>query len=216
MERIGILGGTFDPIHLGHLIPAQYAFSFLDLDCLLLIPSALPVHRPGHIPASRKHRVAMCRLAAASLPRFEVSEIETDRVEPSYTALTLRVLRDTLGPQTELVLLVGEDNFPLLHTWWHAKEILALATVAVFPRPAASAADLAPLRAKLGRSAVDSILARPIPGPLVPISATDVRNRLRAGLSITGLVPRSVAEYIAANRLYAPSGLAPTTAPPES
>jgi nicotinate-nucleotide adenylyltransferase len=214
MKRIGILGGTFDPIHLGHLVPAQYAFGFLDLDSLLLIPSALPVHRPGHIPASPKHRVAMCRLAAASLPGFEVSEIETGRVEPSYTALTLRALRDTLGPETELVLLVGEDNLPLLHTWWHAKEILALATVAVFPRPLAGAADLAPLRAKLGSSAVDSILARPIPGPLVPISATDVRNRLRAGLSITGLVPKSVADYIAANRLYAPSGLAPTTDPP--
>jgi nicotinate-nucleotide adenylyltransferase len=215
MKRIGILGGTFDPIHLGHLVPAQYAFGFLDLDSLLLIPSALPVHRPGHIPASPKHRVAMCRLAAASLPGFEVSEIETGRVEPSYTALTLRALRGALGPQTELVLLVGEDNFPLLHTWWHAKEILALATVAVFPRPVAGAADLAPLRAKLGRSAVDSILARPILGPLVPISATDVRNRLRAGLSITGLVPKSVADYIAANRLYAPSGLAPTTDPPQ-
>jgi nicotinate-nucleotide adenylyltransferase len=211
MKRTGILGGTFDPIHLGHLIPAQYAFTFLQLDSLLLVPSALPVHRPGHIPAPPKHRVAMCRLAAASVPGFEVSEIETTRVAPSYTALTLRALRDTLGPETELVLLVGEDNFPLLHTWWHAKEILTLATVAVFPRPVVGQTDLAPLRAKLGSSAIEAILARRIPGPLVPISATDVRNRLRAGLSITGLVPKSVADYIAANRLYAPSGLAPTT-----
>lgn len=155
----------------------------------------------------------MCRLAAASLPGFAVSEIETGRAEPSYTALTLRSLRDSLGPETELVLLVGEDNFPLLHSWWRAKEILALAMVAVFPRPVVGEVNLAPLRAKLGSSAVESILARRIPAPPVPISATDVRDRLRAGLSIAGLVPGSVADYIAANQLYAPPGRAPNTDP---
>ncbi|MCX5673160.1 MAG: nicotinate (nicotinamide) nucleotide adenylyltransferase [Planctomycetota bacterium] len=211
MKRIGILGGTFDPIHLGHLVPAQYACDFLRLDSLLLVPSASPVHRPQHHPASAEHRVNMCGLAATALPRFEVSEIETARPEPSYTALTLRSLRDALDPRVELVLLVGEDNLPLLHTWWHVKDILSLATIAVLPRPTPCPPDLGPLRAMLGGSAVDAIIARRVPGPLVPISATHVRSRLLAGLSIAGLVPRSVADYIAAHRLYAPCSPDSTT-----
>lgn len=203
MKRIGILGGTFDPVHLGHLVPAQYASNFLGLDSLLLVPSASPVHRPRHVPASAQDRVAMCRLATASLPGFDVSEIETARHDPSYTVLTLRSLRATLGPAADLVLLVGDDNLPLLHTWWHAREVIDLATIAVLPRPVAAAPDLAALREAFGHPAVDAILARRVPAPLVAISGTDIRNRVRSGLPITGLVPKPVAAYIAANMLYA-------------
>ena len=206
MKRIGILGGTFDPIHLGHLIPAAYACNHLSLDRLLLVPSASPVHRPLHLAAGAGHRLAMCRLAAAALPPFEVSDAEVARAEPSYTVVTLRHLAEAFGPGAALVLLVGEDNVHLLHTWRRLDEILELATVAVLPRPLAEPPDLGPLTAAIGQEGVAEILRRRVPGPLVPISATQIRRRVRAGLPIAGLVPASVAAYIAANGLYAGTG----------
>ncbi len=208
MERIGILGGTFDPIHVGHLIAAAYACNHLSLDRVLLVPSSLPVHRPLHSPATMEHRVAMCRLAAAALPPFEVSEVEVARAEPSYTVLTLRYLAEAFGEEAELVLLLGEDNLHLLHTWRRLDQILDLATVAVLPRPVAEPPDLAALEASIGQEAVAEMLRHRVPGPLVAISATEIRRRVRAGISITGLVPASVGAYIAANGMYAETGRA--------
>ena len=148
------------------------------------------------------HRVRMCELAAAALPGFSVSDMETRRTEPSYTILTLRALKETLARQAELVLLVGEDNLPTLHSWRNVDEILNLATVAILPRPAAAPYDLLPLRAALGDSTVDAIIARRVPSPLVPISSTEIRARIRDGRPITSLVPAMVADYIAATSLY--------------
>ncbi len=205
MERIGLLGGTFDPIHLGHLIPAFYAFNHLCLDRLLLIPSAEPVHRPGHAPASAADRLHMCRLAAAAAPGLEASAVEVERASPSYTVLTLRQLRSALGRGADLVLLVGEDNLPLLHEWREVAAIFRLATVAVMPRPGCEPVDLGRLRAAVGREAVRRMLARRVPAPAIPISATAVRSRVAAGESVRGLVPASVAAYIAEAGLYRPA-----------
>jgi nicotinate-nucleotide adenylyltransferase len=202
MEKIGILGGTFDPIHLGHLIPAEYACNYLGLDRLILIPSATPVHRPQHRPVAGHHRVRMCDLAAASLPAFSVSDMEIRRTEPSYTILTVRTLKETLGKNAELVLLVGEDNLPTLHSWRSVDQILELATVAILPRPSAAAYDLKPLRAALGDRMVDGIISQRIPAPLVPISSTEIRTRVCSGQPITGLVPGTVADYIISAGLY--------------
>lgn len=202
MERIGILGGTFDPIHLGHIIPAQYVFNHLHLDLLLLVPTAAPVHRPMHIPAAPEHRLRMCRLAAASLPNFSVSGIETDRADPSYTVLTLRHFADTLPTGTRFFLIVGEDNLPTLHTWRNIDEILRLATIAVIPRLTSVAMDPLHLTEAIGRAAVDNILQNRVPSPLVNISSTEIRRLVLEGKSIEGLVPGSVAQYIAAFGLY--------------
>jgi len=201
-QRVAILGGTFDPIHLGHLVAAQYAFHHLGVDRLVLIPSAAPVHRPRHQPASGKHRLRMCRLAVQPLPPFDVSDVEVARREPSYTVITLRRLSELFGPETVLYLLLGEDNLPLLHTWRDYREVLRLSRIVPMPRPLGPPADLGPLRATLGSTEVDAILARRVPAPLVPLSSTDLRDRLRSGRSIEGLVPASVAAYIAENRLY--------------
>jgi nicotinate-nucleotide adenylyltransferase len=154
MQRIGILGGTFDPVHLGHLIPAQYALEHLGLDRLLLVPSAAPVHRPRHVPASPEHRLRMCELAAADIPRFEASDIETRRTEPSFTVLTLEHFTRTMPAGTRLYLLVGEDNVPLLHTWRDIGRIAELAAISVLPRPCEGAADTAALESLLGPAAV--------------------------------------------------------------
>jgi nicotinate-nucleotide adenylyltransferase len=202
MKQIGIFGGTFDPIHLGHLMPAEYAVNYLRLEQLILIPSAAPVHRPEHQPAPGPDRVRMCELAAASLPAFAVSDIEIRRTEPSYTILTVRAMKKKFGPRARLTLLVGEDNLPTLHTWREVREILDLANVAIMPRPVPAAANLTALRTALGDRAVDEILSRRIPSPLVPISSTDIRARLRSGKTVRGLVPASVAEYIKSAGLY--------------
>jgi nicotinate-nucleotide adenylyltransferase len=202
MMRIGILGGTFDPVHLGHLIPAQYALEHLALDRLLLVPSAAPVHRPRHTPASPEHRLRMCELAAADIPRFAASDIETRRTEPSFTVLTLEHFTRTMPAGTRFYLLVGEDNVPLLHTWRDIRRIAELAAISVLPRPCEGAADTAALEALLGQAAVRDILTRWVPGPRIPVSATEIRRRVHEGLPITGLVPAGVAAYIAANRLY--------------
>jgi len=201
-KRIGILGGTFDPVHLGHLVPAEYAFDHLKLDSLLLVPAGSPVHRPRQILAPAEHRLRMCRLAVEPLPGFGVSDIEITRSEPSYTVLTLEHFRKTLGPDADLFLLAGDDNLPLLHTWRRLPDILALATVVLLPRPSVPNPDLGPLRKVVGPERLKHLLANRVPGPLVPISATDIRRRVAAGKSIRGLVPASVADYIASRGLY--------------
>ena len=202
MQRIGILGGTFDPVHLGHLIPAQYALEHLGLDRLLLVPSAAPVHRPLHVPASPEHRLRMCELAAADIPHFEASDIETRRTEPSFTVLTLEHFTRTMPAGTRFYLLVGEDNVPLLHTWRDIGRIAELAAISVLPRPCEGAADTAALESLLGPAAVRDILSRWVPGPRIPVSATEIRRRVHDGQSISGLVPASVAAYIAEHGLY--------------
>ncbi|MBM4016709.1 MAG: nicotinate (nicotinamide) nucleotide adenylyltransferase [Planctomycetes bacterium] len=202
MLRVGILGGTFDPVHLGHIVPAQYALHHLRLDRVILVPSASPVHRPRHAPAAGEHRLAMCRLACASIPRLEASDVEIRRAEPSYTVLTLRYFTRRVPASTKLILLVGEDNLPQLHTWRDLPGILSLAEVAVLPRPCEGPPDLTALEAAIGPAAVREILARRVLGPLVPISATDIRRRVRDGLPIAGLVPAGVAAYIARHGLY--------------
>jgi nicotinate-nucleotide adenylyltransferase len=202
MQRIGILGGTFDPVHLGHLIPAQYALEHLGLDRLLLVPSAAPVHRPLHTPASPEHRLRMCQLAAADIPRFEASDIEARRTEPSFTVLTLEHFTRTMPAATRFYLLVGEDNLPLLHTWRDIRRIAELAAISVLPRPCEGEADTSALEALLGLAVVRDILGRWVPGPRIAVSATEIRRRVHDGQSIAGLVPASVAAYIAEHRLY--------------
>jgi len=209
--RIGILGGTFDPIHLGHLVPAEYACGHLRLDRLYLVPSAAPVHRPRHAPASPEHRLRMCELAAEPIPPFAVSDVEIRRSEPSYTILTIEHFAQTVGPDATIFLVLGEDNLPLLHTWHRIADIVALATLAILPRPIGCHPERAQRVEGARRDALPSAVqseirnlksAIRIPSPLVPISSTDIRRRIRDGRSIAGLVPASVADYIARHGLY--------------
>jgi nicotinate-nucleotide adenylyltransferase len=202
MERIGILGGTFDPVHLGHLVPAQYALGHLRLDRVILVPSASPVHRPRHMPAPADQRLHMCRLACASIPRFEASDVEVRRAEPSYTVFTLQHFTAAVPSGTKIILLVGEDNLSQLQTWYDLGGIMSLAEIAVMPRPGGGSCDTGALVAAIGAAAVDDILARRVPSPLIAISATDIRRRLRDGLPIAGLVPASVAAHIVRHGLY--------------
>ena len=192
--RIGLLGGTFDPIHLGHLRAAETAREELGLDLVALVPAGVPPHRTGRL-ASARDRYTMACLASGPHPGFEVWDTELERDGPSYTVDTLSVLRAE-RPDDVLVLVVGSDTWPEMPGWREPERLFALAEVAVLDRPGEPTPSLvAPFPEARGVSRVE--------GPTLPISATMVRGRLREGRSVRYLVPGPVAAYIAKRGLYA-------------
>jgi nicotinate-nucleotide adenylyltransferase len=201
--RIGILGGTFNPPHLGHLICAQEAYLQLGLDRVTLIPAHMPPHKEVEDEPGAKHRLELCRLAIqGDEERFEVSDVEIGRRDgPSYTVDTLEELH-TRAPDHELFLIVGGDIAAGLPNWHRPERVLSIATLAVAKRRGTS------------RAAVDDALGT-LPGaertcffrmPRIGISSTMLRDRLRSGQSIRYYVPDAVERYIGRHRLYAGVG----------
>ena len=203
---IGIFGGTIDPIHYGHLRPAQEAVQQLTLAELRFIPAAQPPHRPPP-QASAAQRLAMVELAIRGLPGLRVDDRELQRGGLSYTVLTLESLRADLG-NTPLCLLIGADQFRSFETWHRWREIPALAHLVVLNRPGATVdalpdwargrecADLGKLReAPAGRLAFLSVSPQ-------DISATRIRAALARGESVQGLLPEAVLDYIRINQVY--------------
>jgi nicotinate-nucleotide adenylyltransferase len=199
--RIGILGGTFNPPHLGHLVLAQEAYRELALDQVLLIPAGIPPHKPVDAEPGPAHRLALCRLAVAGDDRFAVSDLELRRDGPSFTVDTLREL-NTLTPTDELFLILGADIAAGLPQWHEPEQVLELATVAITKRRGTP-------RGSVQRS-LDQLKggdrARFLAMPRIGISSTMVRRRARAGQPIRYFVPDGVVGYIAEHGLYdAPS-----------
>lgn len=186
---IGVFGGSFDPVHHGHLLVAQAALEALGLERLLFVPS-------GHQPLKRGHeapaaaRAEMVRLAIAGEPRFGLETLELEREGPSYTVDTLRALRERL-PGRPLVLLLGADAAADFAAWRAPDEIRRLAELVVLTRPGRGPEGLPPG-------------ARLLPVPQVDISATAIRARVRAGRSVRYWVPEAVAAFMASARLYSP------------
>lgn len=196
--RIGILGGTFNPPHLGHLICAQEAHLQLSLDRVLVVVAGRSPHKPDDPDdPGAEHRLAMCRRAIGADDRFEVSDIELRRDGPSYTVDTLAQLH-ALMPDSQLFLIVGGDVAAGLPKWRDPEGVLALSTLAVAERRGtahnAIEGALEPLRG--GERAEFFEM------PRIGISSTDVRRRVREGEPITYLVPDAVASYIEEHRLY--------------
>ena len=184
--RIGLLGGSFDPPHVGHLLTASDAVEALGLDRLVLVPAAnQPLKRGQH--AEAMHRLAMVRLLAGADPRMVVDPIETDRGGLSYTVDTLAAYAARY-PDAERFFLVGADVVESFPRWREPRRIQALATVAVLER----GGDAVPLHEGMVAVATRRI----------DISSTEIRARVRAGLPIRGFVTDAVAEYIVAHRLY--------------
>ena len=191
--RIGLYGGTFDPVHLGHLRAAETARESLGLDLVAFLPSAVPPHRSAP-PRAAADRLAMARLATASHPRFEAWDAELRRPGPSYTVETVATLLSE-RPSDSFVLVVGADTWPEMTTWREPQRLLSLVEVAVVDRPGYSGPDPAtPFPGARG--------VRRVEGPSLPISATTVRELARRGRSVRYLVPDAVADYILARRLY--------------
>ncbi len=188
--RIGVFGGSFDPIHLAHLILAEQCREQAKLDRVLFVP-AFRQPLKGHLHHAKfEQRVEMLQLAIAGYPIFQVSEVEKGR-DPSYTVDTLRSLREQ-HPGDELFLLVGTDCLPTLPDWYAPEEIAKLATLLVAVRPDSPAGVEPPAYFRVQR----------ITMPLIALSSTDLRERVRHGRSIRFLIPRAVECYIEAHKLY--------------
>jgi len=204
---VGILGGTFDPIHHGHLVIAEEAREALGLERVLLVPAAEPPHKPDSVVTPAEHRLAMVELAVAGNPAFAVSGIEVERGGPSYTVETLEtLLREGVSDPWFILSAEALAGFP---AWRRPDRILELCRLAVVPRGNHDALDAAWVRGHFpGREDRIAFLA----GPLLPISGSVVRRRAAAGRSVRYLVPDAVARYIADHALYTePAWRIPTT-----
>ncbi len=190
--RIGLFGGTFDPVHLGHLRAAESAREALGLDLLAFLPCAVPPHRATS--SSAEDRLAMTRLATAPNPCFEVWDVELRREGPSYTVDTVAALEGE-RPHDSFVLVVGADTWPEMTGWREPERLFSLVEVAVAERPGAPALALLPPFASARG-------VRRVEGPSLAVSATAVRERVRRGQSVRYLVPDAVADYIAERGLY--------------
>jgi nicotinate-nucleotide adenylyltransferase len=200
-RRIGILGGSFDPIHSGHLSVAQQVADRLKLDEVVLVPAGDPPHKRRKRLAPAADRLAMARLAIHGLARLSVSDVEIRRAGPSYSLDTLRELKAELGPEHEYFFIVGADTVGDLPDWHRAAEFVAEAGFAVAVRPRHEP-DFARVERELGPAAAGKLRAALVEIEPCDISSTLVRERLAAGEDVTALVRRSVAEYIGKKGLY--------------
>jgi nicotinate-nucleotide adenylyltransferase len=195
--QVGILGGTFNPPHLGHLVCAQEAYLQLELDRVMLMPARIPPHKPVEHEPGVAHRLELCRLAVQGDDRFSVSDLELSRPGPSYTVDTLDELNSS-EPNNELFLIVGGDVAAGLPQWREPERVLGLATLAVARRRGTAWASVeSALRGLRGGDR-----ARFFRMPEIGVSSTIVRERVRARQPIRYIVPDQVAEYIARHRLY--------------
>ena len=185
---IGLFGGSFDPVHHGHLIVAQVALEELGLDSLRFVPAREQPFKQGRHRSAPEHRAAMLALAIARSPRFALERSELERAGPSYTVPTLEGLRRR-HPEEELILLLGADAAADLPAWHQAERIPQLARVVAFARPGSPVPD-------------SPAISRVIRVPSVDISATEIRRRVQQRLPIRYWVPDTVAEYIEQHRLY--------------
>ncbi|MBO7726389.1 MAG: nicotinate-nucleotide adenylyltransferase [Thermoguttaceae bacterium] len=199
--KIGILGGTFDPIHYAHLLLAETARETLGLDRVVFIPAAVPPHKQTRSITDGRLRAAMVRAAIAGIPEFEVSTFEIDSGGISYTVLTLRHLR-TLFPGSRLVLIVGSDTLRDIPNWYNPREVCRLASIAAAERPDSPPVDYSPLAPLVSPARLARFSKMVVPMPLLEISATEIRRRAAYGESLRFLTPDRVIRLIRKNGLY--------------
>lgn len=196
-ERIGVFGGTFDPIHYGHLIAASELRYALSVDRVLFVPASRPPHKQSRVTGSDEHRLSMLRLAIAGEPDFQLSMVEYERSGLSYTVDTLTALQREY-PDAELFLFLGEDALRDLPTWHQPEGIVSLARLGIATRPR-SHLDLDVLEHALPgvRGRIELV-----PTPSIGISATDLRSRVAGGRPIRYQTPDVVIEYIRDHGIY--------------
>lgn len=206
-QRVGLFGGTFDPIHYGHLVIAEDARVYLGLDKVHFAPAFQPPHKSQGTYSSFEHRVSMVELAIKSNPRFSLSLIETRLPVPSYTVDTVRAFRRELPADTVLYFIMGMDSLANILTWHKPGELLQLCRIVVAER-AGYQVDIASLDARLPglRQSLELIDT-----PELSISSTDLQRRLRRGLSVRYQLPTLVEQYILRQNLYGDKGEAGPT-----
>lgn len=196
--RLGIMGGTFDPIHYGHLVTAEQAREALALDLVLFMPAGSPAFKQDREVTSPEDRYAMTVLATAANPSFYASRFEIDRPGVTYTVDTLKALRSGYPENVHLYFITGADAIIDIVTWHDATEIASLATLIAATRPGY---DIRQAQARIAASGIDFDV-RYIQIPALAISSTNIRDRVRLGKSVRYLTSESVMGYINKNRLY--------------
>jgi len=197
--NIGVMGGTFDPIHNGHLIIAEEVRAWLNLTGVIFVPTGQPWMKVGTPISAAEHRVQMVRLAIANKPYFEVSTVEIERSGPSYMIDTMAELRSRLEADDEIFLILGWDSLAELPQWQEPSQLITMCHLVAVSRPGYSRPNLKKLDALIpGFSKRTVILEKPV----VDISASGIRDRLSRGLSVRHLVPEPVNEYIRQHGLY--------------
>ena len=198
-HRVGILGGTFDPIHNGHLMMAEAVRDEYEMEKVLFIPAAQPPHKRGHKISPAEDRYMMTVLATCMNPAFEVSDIEMRREGPSYSIDTVRALLRATGGDSEFFFIAGTDVIREIHTWERIEELLSICPFIAASRPGCRP-DVEKTRALLGDLGVRQIHL--LNTPELEISSTDIRERVAAGRSIKYIVPSEVEHYIYKKGLY--------------
>ena len=198
MKKMGLLGGSFDPIHQGHIDMALRMAEALHLDGVVLMPTFVPPHKIRESMASAEHRLAMCRLAAEGQPMLQVSDLELTRQGASFTVDTLSALQEKY-PDTQWHLITGADMFVTLRTWHRFADIANMAVLCTFTR---EGTDRAQLQQYADGLTAEGVRCYVDPEPIMTVSSTQIRSRIEAGESLTGLVPEAVARYIAEHGLY--------------
>ena len=190
LNRIGLFGGSFDPIHSGHLLVAQAAMEELHLDRLFFVPAAQSPFKPDSKPIDADERVRLIRLALAGSPRYEIDLQEIHRGGVSYTIDTLHDFTNQ-NPDAEIYYLIGDDHVAKLPTWKGAEKLASQTQFAIIPRPGSGSVELPP-----------PFRGQRLKGWPLGVSSSQIRERIRAGRTIDHLVPKAVAEAIRNNRLY--------------
>ena len=197
--KIGVLGGTFDPVHCGHLEVAEQVRIELSLAEVLFVPAGQPQLKESNYISPAEYRLQMLRLAITGQPHLRLSTLEIDRVGPSYTVDTIAQLQRQYGADDELFFILGWDNLAQLHRWREPERLIEMCRLVAVNRPGSSRPDLTSLESHIpGISQRVVMMDR----PEVDISATEIRDQVARGLSVSHLIPKAVEEYIRQHRLY--------------
>jgi nicotinate-nucleotide adenylyltransferase len=203
MTRTGLFGGSFNPIHVAHLVVAECARADAGLDEVLFVPARRPPHKHDAALAPGAQRLAMVQAALAGNDAFCACAAELERSGPSYTLLTVREIRRHLSSDAELVLILGGDMVADLPNWWHAQELVDEVGVIAVDRPGSRIEGALPaLRGVFGAPWCRELMDRRVEAPLLEVSSTDIRRRVASGRSVRYLVPEPVRAYIHEHGLY--------------
>jgi len=197
--KLGVLGGTFDPIHNGHILMAESALFHLNLNQVLFIPAGRPRFKDRNAVTAARHRLRMVELAIDGKPSFRLSAMEIGRRGVTYTVDTVRELKSGLEPADELFFIMGWDSLKDLPSWHRPSDLISRCSIIAVPRAGYAKPDLNLLEKKIAGLSQRLFM---LDEPVVDISSSDIRNRVRDGLDIRTLVPDAVADYIAGKGLY--------------